>query len=257
MLKQVDVQDHEGVMTALKEDGGLIVRNYLDAATLAQVRLTLTAALEDEPWCNNDESIGDEFFGLRTKRLHGLLRFGAEVESCLMHPLALELAPKFVGGPVIQSTGELMAIGGAETKQEFHRDGDSWLRAELADRNLLFSVNIALTDFHRENGATVLIPGSHRWPEDRQPDADNAAEELAYAEMPAGSALIYSGRTIHSGGQNQTDEPRLGLYFGYIPSWLRPLENSAQIVPATQYPTMGQGTRKMLGISDNGFLTRL
>jgi hypothetical protein len=257
MLNQVDVQDHEGVMSALTEDGGVIVRNYLDTARLEEVHLTLTTALRDEPWCNNDESIGDEFFGLRTKRLHGLLRFGADVEACLMHPLALELAPKFVGGPVIQSTGELMAIGGSETKQEFHRDGDSWFRAELADRNLLFSVNIALTDFKRENGATVVIPGSHRWPEERQPDADNAAEELAYAEMAAGSALVYTGRTIHSGGQNQTDEIRMGLYFGYIPSWLRPLENSAQILPETQYPSLAQATRKMLGLSDNGFLTRL
>ena len=257
MLNQVDVQDHEGVMASLTEDGGVIVRNYLDTAALAQVRLTLSAALEDEPWCNNDESIGDEFFGLRTKRLHGLMRFGADVEPCLMHPLALELAPKFVGGPVIQSTGELMAIGGSESKQAFHRDGDSWFRAGLADRNLLFSVNIALTDFKRQNGATVVIPGSHRWPEERQPDADNAAGEITYAEMPAGSALIYTGRTIHSGGQNQTEEIRLGLYFGYIPSWLRPLENSTQLLPATQYPSLAPATRKMLGISDNGFLTQL
>ncbi len=257
MLDQVDVGDHEGVLAAVEKDGGVIVRNYLQADVLEQVRTKLGAALELEPWCNNDESIGDEFFGLKTKRLHGLLRYGSEIEACLMHPLALALAPKYVGGPVIQSTGELMAIGGSETRQAFHRDGDSWFRAGLGDRNLLFSVNIALTEFKRENGATVVIPGSHRWPEERKPVPEKQSEEHAYAEMPAGSALVYSGRTVHSGGENQTGEMRLGLYFGYIPSWLRPLENSAQLLPETLRDSLAESTRKVLGLSAGGFLTQL
>ena len=34
-----------------------------------------------------------------------------------------------------------------------------------------------------------------------------APEQLAYAEMPAGSAVVYLGGTIHAGGANSTDVP--------------------------------------------------
>ncbi|MFV2089746.1 MAG: hypothetical protein ACC642_03745 [Pseudomonadales bacterium] len=103
MLDQVDVGDHEGVLAAVEKDGGVIVRNYLQADVLEQVRAKLGAALELEPWCNNDESIGDEFFGLKTKRLHGLLGYGSEIEACLMHPLALALV---YSGRTFHSGGE-------------------------------------------------------------------------------------------------------------------------------------------------------
>jgi ectoine hydroxylase-related dioxygenase (phytanoyl-CoA dioxygenase family) len=59
---------------------------------------------------------------------------------------------------------------------------------------------IALVDFTAELGATVVAPGNHRWERDRYPEA----EELGCAEMPAGSAVLYLGSTIHAGGRNAT-----------------------------------------------------
>ena len=166
-----------------------------------------------------------------------------------MHPLPLLLAPRVAGAPVIMSTGELMAIGPEETQQRLHRDADSWLRAGL-ERDFLFSVNMALTDFRKENGATVVVPGSHRWPKDRKAVAD----EFAYAEMAAGSALVYLGGVLHSGGENVTGETRIGLYFGYIPSWLRPLENPVQTHTPGTLEHLGPDPRNMLGLSEEGFI---
>ncbi|MDH3641986.1 MAG: phytanoyl-CoA dioxygenase family protein, partial [Gammaproteobacteria bacterium] len=172
-----------------------------------------------------------------------------ELESCLMHDLPIALAPRVAAAPIIMSTGELMAIGPEETQQRLHRDADSWLRAGL-ERDFLFSVNIALTDFRRDNGATVVVPGSHLWPKGREA----RPAEFAYAEMPAGSALVYLGGVIHSGGENVTDEVRMGLYFGYIPSWLRPLENCVQTHPAEALEGLADETRNMLGLSEEGFI---
>lgn len=248
-LQKLDVDAHDRIFAALQRDGGVIVERYLDSEKLERVRDALAIAIEGLPWCNTYNAYEDEFFGAKTKRLHGLLQYGPELESCLMHPLPLALAPRVAAAPVIMSTGELMAIGPEETRQRLHRDADSWLRAGL-DRDFLFSVNIALTDFRRDNGATVVVPGSHRWPGDR----DAVPDEFAYAEMPAGSALIYLGGVIHSGGENVTQETRMGLYFGYIPSWLRPLENPVQTHPPETLEHLGQETRNMLGLSEEGFI---
>jgi hypothetical protein len=85
----------------------------------------------------------------------------------------------------------------------------------------------ALVDFTRENGATVVVPGSHRWEPGRQPED----HELAYAEMPAGATVIYRGSTIHGGGANSSDTSRPGLHVSYVAGWLRPEENNTLATP--------------------------
>ncbi len=251
-LQTLERPDEQAVLERLDKDGGVIVRNYIDPELSARVRDEFRAAIENRPWSNTFDGAPDEFFGLKTKRLHGVLQYSRSAEACLTHPLALSLARSLLGEHIIMSTGELMAIGPGEKRQSFHRDGDSWHRAHQ-EADLLFSVNIALTDFRRENGATVVVAGSHRWAQQREPRPD----ELAYAEMDAGSALLYRGRTVHGGGANETNETRVGLYFGYIPSWLRPIENSALTVPIELMEEFGKETQRLLGYVKGGFITVL
>ena len=43
--------------------------------------------------------------------------------------------------------------------------------------------------------------------------------------MQAGSVFIYTGSVLHGGGTNVTEQPRLGVFLHYAPSWLRQEEN--------------------------------
>lgn len=248
-LTHTTADDHDGLIEAIDRDGGVIVEGYVDPQTAAALRADYEGAIADEPWCNASSREDDVFFGLKSKRLHGVLTHSAHAKACLMHPLARALANHYLGKRIILSTGELMAIGPDEVQQAFHRDADSWERADQPARILLFSANIALTDFTRANGATVIVPGSHEWERGREP----AADEFAYAEMRAGSALLYSGGVIHSGGANKTEHTRLGLYFGYIPTWLRPIENCAITHPRELLESLDPYTQRMVGYSEAGF----
>ena len=71
--------------------------------------------------------------------------------------------------------------------------------------------------------------------------------------MPKGSALIYTGNAVHSGGANSEDEARFGLYLGYIVSWLRPLEN--QLITNTEADILAlpEQARTLLDVSEGGF----
>ena len=255
-LKTVGADHPDDVLAAIEEDGGVIVTDYLDADLTRRLRSCFETAIAPLPWCNTGKAsagYGDVFFGQKTKRLHGLLQYGPDVEAVLMRPVALDLGRRLLDCErLLMSTGELMAIGPGEVRQALHRDGDSW-RSGRFEREILFSVNVALTDFTAANGATVVVPGSHRWPADRRPKE----HEIAYAEMAAGSALVYRGGVVHSGGANDTDQTRIGLYLGYIPSWLRPLESPAVTLPDGFMAGLKPEVQEMLGYSPDGFVALL
>jgi ectoine hydroxylase-related dioxygenase (phytanoyl-CoA dioxygenase family) len=80
---------------------------------------------------------------------------------------------------------------------------------------------IALDDFTADNGATLLIPGSHLWGDERQP----TREEMIPAVMPAGSMLYFLNTVWHSGGANRTGRDRNGITLQYCQPWMRPYEN--------------------------------
>jgi ectoine hydroxylase-related dioxygenase (phytanoyl-CoA dioxygenase family) len=58
----------------------------------------------------------------------------------------------------------------------------------------------AITKTTKANGATVVIPGSHKWGDDRCP----SDHEAVAAELDPGDSLIFLGTTYHAGGANVT-----------------------------------------------------
>lgn len=102
-----------------------------------------------------------------------------------------------------------------------HRDRLAWGTHMPLEIEPQFNTIWALTDFTASNGATRVVPGSQNWPWERRARAD----EIGQAEMSAGSVLLYSGSVLHSGGENRSDERRLGLNITYCLAWLRQEEN--------------------------------
>src|SRR5262249_39749801 len=106
-----------------------------------------------------------------------------------------------------------------------------------------FNTLWALTDFTRDNGATRVIPGSHRWPVGREPRADEATQ----AVMSRGSVLIYSGTVVHSGGENRSTGARPGMNTTYCLSWLRQEENQFLSCPPEIARTLDFDLQELLG----------
>src|SRR5262249_61759613 len=67
----------------------------------------------------------------------------------------------------------------------------TWGNASDIETQLEVVVLYSLCDFTAENGATRIVPGSHRWPTDRRPQR----HEVVASEMPAGSAGHYLRQT--------------------------------------------------------------
>ena len=248
-LQTLSARDTNAILDTLQEDGAVILQNLFANDLAARLCADIESALHQVAWCNTDrEGYGADFFGRKTKRLHGVLQYSELVRDCMLHPLPMSLAESWIGHKPHFSTGEIMAIGPGERQQTLHRDATSWAKSGLPGE-LLFSMTIALTDFTQENGATVVAPGSHRWPDDyRAPP-----EAFTSAQMSRGSVLLYSGNVLHSGGANQTARARIGLYLGYIPFWLQPLENPATTHPPGFLDGLDAQTRNFLNHHPGGF----
>lgn len=76
-----------------------------------------------------------------------------------------------------------------------------------------------LSDYTKDNGATLVVPGTHKVP---TPDLSEFSGEGAVAiEAPAGTALLVEGRTWHAAGINVNGELRVSLAAYCATPWVR------------------------------------
>ena len=137
---------------------------------------------------------------------------------------------------------QVIRIMAGQGAQPIHRDRWAW-GARLRGLEPQLNTIWALTPFTVANGATQVVPGSTDWPDKRVADAD----EIGYAEMDAGSVLLYSGSVFHGGGANVTDDDRIGLNITYALGWLRQEENQYLACPPEIARTLDPELQDLIG----------
>lgn len=253
----------EALIEAIDRDGVAMVTGAIAPELLA----TLNTQFDDivrgtEPGTPNHIEWLKDFMGFKTVRIDGLPGKSKAFVDLLQHPLALHMADHYLLPACMHyllSTAQLIEIRADETVQYLHRDDAAWIHAPMpTDRNvtpdaetqqLEVIVLYALSDFTAENGATRVVPGSHLWPASRKPEE----HEVVTAEMLAGSAIYYLGKTLHGGGPNTTtDSKRRALYCGFSLGWLRTKENFFLTTPIEAVREMPQTVQNLLGYQSHG-----
>ena len=234
------------VADALGREGCAVVEHLVPPALLDQARAELRPHLEATP-------VGtDDFMGHRTRRTGGLVARSATCRDLVMHPLVLDA----VGGVLGHATSfqlhltQVIAIGPDEPAQMIHRD--QWAFDFFpfpAGYEVQCNTIWAMTDFTEENGATRLVPGSHRL-EDRR---EFQASDTVPAEMPAGSVLLYTGALYHGAGANRSAGTRYGLNITYAVSWLRQEENQYLSVPPEIARTLPEPLLRLMGYARGAY----
>ncbi len=105
-----------------------------------------------------------------------------------------------------------------------HAGGDELSSVASISPAVVCNAMWMLDEFTEANGATIVVPGSHL--SGRQPDAamDENADWVSVTG-PAGSVVIFEGRTWHSTGVNRTDKTRIGLTTNFCAPQFRQQEN--------------------------------
>lgn len=239
----------DDVVAALREHGAVIVEGVLDPELLARFNDELDPMLEEvSPARKYLNPAIEWFFGDRVRQITGVASrsrvFGEEI---LCHPFYEGVCDAILGPSCARyqlNIAQVMDRGPGAEQQLLHRDEDVWVHLPRPHPEVQLASVIALVDFTQEIGATVAAPGSHRWERGRTPEP----EDLAYAEMPAGSAIVYLGSTIHAGGHNVTkDRWRRGMHMSFTVGWLRTEENHCLSTPPAVARTLPRRSQELLG----------
>ena len=161
------------------------------------------------------------FEGTKTIRIYNLLTFGPNFARIPLHPEVLPLVEAVLDPGLLVSSLSSIAIEPGETAQPIHAD-DQVLPLPKPHPPTVCNTMWALTDFTAANGATRVIPGSHK--SDRSPDFGSHYESIP-AEMAKGSVLVWHGSLWHGGGANTTSERRIGIAMNYCAGYIRQQEN--------------------------------
>jgi ectoine hydroxylase-related dioxygenase (phytanoyl-CoA dioxygenase family) len=251
-LQQIKVDEPTDLLIeALQEDGAVIVEGMLSDDVLSRFNAELDPLLDAAAKGDQRKFINDAmgwFFGAQTRHVTGVAgRSRVFATEILIHPVYRAVSDAILLPSCSRyqlNIAHVLERGPGSDPQFIHRDEDVWIHLPRPHDQVQLASMIALVDFTADNGATRVAPGSHRWEIGRMP-TDN---ELVAAEMPAGSAVIYLGSTLHGGGANITpDVFRRGMHVSYCLGWLRTEENQYLATPLEVARTLPRESQELLG----------
>lgn len=230
----------EAILAATDRDGACIIADVLSAEELSRIDVDIAPYIATA-------SVGrDDFTGRQTARIGALVARSPACRDVVMNRMVLSAANAFLKpycSRIQLHLTQLIRILPGQGAQPLHRDRLAWGGFLPYPIEPQFNTIWALTEFTAENGATRVVPGSHRGKLDRDPDES----EVVQAEMSRGSVLIYTGSVVHGGGQNRSTRPRLGMNITYCLSWLRQEENQFLSCPPEIARTLEPELQELLG----------
>jgi hypothetical protein len=233
----VDEQTAATDWATLERDGYLILPGLLDQDTLRSIRDTAGQLLG--PAGRN------AFEGHRTRRVYSVLEKTRALDRLVDHPRILALLDRLLLPNYLLSQLQIIEVEPGEAPQIEHPD-DGFYPVPRPRPPLGAATIWTIDDFTEDNGATVLLPGSHTWPDGRIPTPD---DPRITAVMPAGSVVVFVGTLWHGAGANTTDTPRLAATTQYCEPWLRPQEAYTLSVSRSVAAGLSQDIQRMLGYS--------
>jgi ectoine hydroxylase-related dioxygenase (phytanoyl-CoA dioxygenase family) len=208
--------DRKSHAARVRRDGFTIVENAIEPELIEGLNaalLRLERSLDAKPAMNG-------FEGHKTVRIYNLLAYGAPFETVPVHASVLPVVEEILDSGCLISSLSSIAIDPGEIAQPIHAD-DMVIPLEKPHVPIVCNSMWALTDFTDANGATRLVPGSHR----KENPVYAGAYDTIPAEMKKGSVLIWDGSLWHGGGANTTGRRRTGIAMNYCAGFIRQQEN--------------------------------
>ncbi len=231
----------DGHVARIRDQGYTIVEDAFDAGfadALAEDLDRLERELGATPNANS-------FEGYKTIRIYNLLVHGELYQRIPVHEHVLPIVERILDPGCLVSSLSSIAILPGEIPQPIHAD-DQLIPVPKPHVPFVCNSMWAITDFTADNGATRIIPGSHKRDSSPMYGQDYDAEP---AIMKRGSVMVYDGALWHGGGANASDARRVGIAMNYCAGFIRQQENQQLGIPKDIARTFDTRLRELVGYS--------
>jgi len=206
------------------EHGWVIVDKLVSDERIEELREALDAVLHrrtERAPRGHGETVRDD--GTTITQIIQAYRAHPTFEEHIHHPQIAEIASELMSDPVIRLWHDQVIYKGPRTGGGvgWHQDYGYWQHVAPAD---MVTCWLALDDCDEENGAMMMLDGSHQWgllDEDQAfggPDLEAAIHHLppqfasqakmVPMNMKAGQASFHHCLTFHGSYENRSDRPR-------------------------------------------------
>ena len=239
------------VLAAVDAHGFAVIENAVAAADCDRLVAEMRPYIDATP--HGLHGLGG------TRRVGALVARSPASHKMIAHPAILRLASAVLGEQRL--SGDAVRIGGRVGKGKkgfrypwqlhltqiidvgpgggtdamphglkMHRANGMWVHDfQNAGLDPQVEVMWALSDFTVDNGATHVVLGSHR--ERPRGGTQSYREPTVQAEMAKGSALIWTGWSVHGAGANRSSHRRIGMNINYALAFLAQEENQLLACP--------------------------
>jgi hypothetical protein len=223
----------------LGRDGWALVERAVASDLLVRLRADLESAYAAQRGIQIRNGVGDGTNGT----VHHLPIAGGSFLEFLERRFCGELLDAFFGGPSILNTfgGVLNQPDDLSYVGRVHRD----LRSFSGSLPLMAQLLVMLDDFTDENGATYLLSGSHRMPE--QPHDDVFFRDAIRAIGSAGSIVVFNSNLWHAAGPNRSPGPRRALTLAFTKPFVKPQLDYPRALGYERGASLSPVLRQVLG----------
>jgi ectoine hydroxylase-related dioxygenase (phytanoyl-CoA dioxygenase family) len=204
---------------ALRDDGCAVVEGVLDRPFIEATRSAMLLA---------QAAILQEVGGARLQHAGevGVLRLMLKYHPHFFEFLALPEVLAIVDTTVSETAilhlqnGFVLpsfppGVGPSVFQMRFHMDFPRVLNGFVASVNVLFAID----DFRRDNGATLVVPGTHQ--RLVPPSAEDCLVQAVPIECPAGSMLVFDSTLWHAAGPNHSGRDRFAINHQFTRSYIK------------------------------------
>ena len=200
MLSEAEIQTHSD---RIRNDGYTMIERAADSGLVEALKQALVRT-------EREHDLGyakTSFEGFKTVRINNLLTYDDIFQEVPLHHSVLPVVEKVLDKECLLSSFCSLVLGPGQEAQPIHEDTQL---IPLPRPHIPITINAiwALSDFTGENGATRIVPGSHKY--DSSPEYGREYDAVT-ATMPAGSVMIFDSALWHGGGANNSDHRRFAF----------------------------------------------
>ncbi|MSS73711.1 MAG: hypothetical protein EXS64_19820 [Candidatus Latescibacteria bacterium] len=221
IVKKETFMNLENLLLHLQIDGWCVVEEVIPKEDVERVRRSV---LETVPRHRNPKAPKGIGF------VSGLINHDQSFAPYLADPRLLGIARRLFGAHVrISMTSAIVNYpgndrGGLHADWPFNQNNAGHVPVPYPDTPMHLTTIWMLSTFTPENGGTLVVPGSHRTPNNPTGNIGLDGKAPYPTELqvtgPAGSVMVFDSRLWHATAPNGSSEPRVALAIRYAPWWL-------------------------------------